>query len=188
MSDQPVAWGMPQPDGTIIDCITPEERDRMPGNYTVPLYARPQPALTVDALRVEFEKRYKGHIGATRLEGGAALYLSPAVEREWREFIKQYTQPKACPRCGKENPADVHTCTPPPGSELALILEQNAQLREQNRQLDVELAETGRENRQLLRQALDALTELWYSNSTTPAREKYNATVAEITKRLTGHG
>jgi hypothetical protein len=43
MSDQPIAWGMPRPDGTIIDCITPEEHDRMPGNYTVPLYAAPQP-------------------------------------------------------------------------------------------------------------------------------------------------
>jgi hypothetical protein len=43
MTDQPIAWGMPRPDGTVIDCITPEERDRMPGNYTVPLYAAPQP-------------------------------------------------------------------------------------------------------------------------------------------------
>lgn len=43
MSNQPIAWGMPRPDGTIIDCITPEEHDRMPGSYTVPLYAAPQP-------------------------------------------------------------------------------------------------------------------------------------------------
>ena len=37
MTDQPIAWGMPQPDGTIIDCITPEEHERMEGRYTVPL-------------------------------------------------------------------------------------------------------------------------------------------------------
>jgi hypothetical protein len=43
MSDQPIAWGMPRPDGTIIDCITPEEHAREPGQYTVPLYAAPQP-------------------------------------------------------------------------------------------------------------------------------------------------
>jgi hypothetical protein len=43
MSDQPIAWGIPRPDGTIIDCITPEEHAREPGQYTVPLYAAPQP-------------------------------------------------------------------------------------------------------------------------------------------------
>jgi hypothetical protein len=43
MSDKPIAWGMPRPDGTIIDCITPEEHAREPGQYTVPLYAAPQP-------------------------------------------------------------------------------------------------------------------------------------------------
>jgi hypothetical protein len=177
MNNQPIAWGMPRPDGTIIDCITPEERDRMPGNYTVPLYAhpQPQPQLTVDALRREFEKRYKGHIGATRLEGGAALYLSPAVEREWREFIKQYTQPKACPRCGKENPADVHTCTPPPGSELALILEQNAQLREQNTALDAELAES----EALLRQALTALESCDAAHPSDGGRQWYDDKAVE---------
>jgi hypothetical protein len=43
MSGQPIAWGIPRPDGTIIDCITPEEHAREPGQYTVPLYAAPQP-------------------------------------------------------------------------------------------------------------------------------------------------
>jgi hypothetical protein len=43
MNDQPIAWGMPRSDGTIIDCITPEEHAREPGQYTVPLYAAPQP-------------------------------------------------------------------------------------------------------------------------------------------------
>jgi hypothetical protein len=48
MSDQPIAWGMPRPDGTIIDCITPEEHAREPGQYTVPLYAAPQPKAEPD--------------------------------------------------------------------------------------------------------------------------------------------
>jgi hypothetical protein len=69
-------------------------------------------------------------------------------------------------------------------AELCRLYESNEQLREQNTALDAKLAES----EALLKQALDALTELWYSNSTTPAREKYNATFAEITKRLTGHG
>jgi hypothetical protein len=46
-----------------------------------------------------------------------------------------------CIRCGKAvRSDDIHTCTPPPGSELALILEQNEQLRQQNTELDVKLA------------------------------------------------
>jgi hypothetical protein len=41
---EPVAWGYRLPeDGRIIDCITPEEHAREPGQYTVPLYAAPQP-------------------------------------------------------------------------------------------------------------------------------------------------
>jgi hypothetical protein len=41
--DQPIAWGMPTKDGYIVDVICPEEHARMPGEYTVPLYAAPQP-------------------------------------------------------------------------------------------------------------------------------------------------
>lgn len=41
---EPVAWGMPRPDGTILDCITPEEHARMEGDYAVPLYTAPLPA------------------------------------------------------------------------------------------------------------------------------------------------
>jgi septal ring factor EnvC (AmiA/AmiB activator) len=47
-----------------------------------------------------------------------------------------------CPRCGKDNAAEIHSCTPTPGSELAQLYEQNAQLREQNTELDAKLAET----------------------------------------------
>jgi hypothetical protein len=43
MTDQPIAWGMPRPDGLILDVICPEEHAREPGQYTVPLYAAPQP-------------------------------------------------------------------------------------------------------------------------------------------------
>jgi hypothetical protein len=43
MTDKPIAWGMPRPDGTILDCITPAEHARCEGGYTVPLYAAPQP-------------------------------------------------------------------------------------------------------------------------------------------------
>jgi hypothetical protein len=43
MTEQPIAWGMPRPDGLILDVICPEEHARMPGQYTVPLYAAPQP-------------------------------------------------------------------------------------------------------------------------------------------------
>ena len=35
---EPVAWGMEQPDGDILDVISPEEHARLKGGYTVPLY------------------------------------------------------------------------------------------------------------------------------------------------------
>jgi len=58
---EPVAWGMPSAGGGfIVDCITPEEHDRVEGGYTVPLYTTPPPVplahkrtwvgLTVDEL------------------------------------------------------------------------------------------------------------------------------------------
>jgi hypothetical protein len=50
-----------------------------------------EPALTVDALRVEFERRYRGNLGITRVEGG--VYLSPAIETEWQQFVRKYTSP-----------------------------------------------------------------------------------------------
>ncbi len=40
--DQPVAWGMLDHMGEIYDVISPTEHLRLPGHYTVPLYARPQ--------------------------------------------------------------------------------------------------------------------------------------------------
>lgn len=54
VEQEPVAWGLPRPDGLILDVICPEEHEREPGQYTVPLYAAPQPAKRepdVDQLR-----------------------------------------------------------------------------------------------------------------------------------------
>lgn len=52
-----------------------------------------EPVLTVDALRVEFERSYKGKagIGLARLTGGE--YLSPAIETAWVQFFSKYTSP-----------------------------------------------------------------------------------------------
>jgi hypothetical protein len=82
-----------------------------------------------------------------------------------------------CPRCGKDNPPSIHTCTAPPAiylaeqieatyeaphlprkaaAELRKQYEENAQLREQNTMLDIELAK----DEALLRQAL-YLIEAW---------------------------
>ena len=54
-----------------------------------------EPVLTVDALRVEFERRYRGKLGITRVEGG--VYLSPAIETEWQQFVRKYTSPPQRP-------------------------------------------------------------------------------------------
>jgi hypothetical protein len=38
---EPVAWGMRDMNGTIYDCISPQEHAREEGSYTVPLYTAP---------------------------------------------------------------------------------------------------------------------------------------------------
>lgn len=42
LEQKPVAWGMAQPDGDILDVISPVEHARLEGGYTVPLYRQPQ--------------------------------------------------------------------------------------------------------------------------------------------------
>lgn len=64
------------------------ERDKL----RIALAERKEPQLTVDALRVEFEKRHRGTIGTTRIASGE--YLSPAIETEWQQFVRKYTAPQ----------------------------------------------------------------------------------------------
>ena len=52
----------------------------------------PAPVLTMDALRVEFERSHRGDLGLTRLSRGE--YLSPAIETEWQQFVRKYTAPQ----------------------------------------------------------------------------------------------
>ena len=61
-SHQPVAWGLPRKDGTIIDCICPAEHARREGGYTVPLYAAPQPKAEQEPV--------------------ASIYITPSGDRE----------------------------------------------------------------------------------------------------------
>ena len=56
----------------------------------------PSPVLTVDALRVEFERSHRGDLGLTRLSRGE--YLSPAIETEWQQFVRKYTAPQPAKR------------------------------------------------------------------------------------------
>jgi hypothetical protein len=46
--------------------------------------------LTVEALRQDFERQYKGHIGTTRMQGGR--YLSPSIDDAWKAYAKQFMQ------------------------------------------------------------------------------------------------
>jgi hypothetical protein len=57
--------------------------------YTAP---QPQPTLTVEALRQDFERQYKGHIGTTRMPDGR--YLSPSIDDAWKAYAKQFIQPQ----------------------------------------------------------------------------------------------
>ena len=76
-------------------CETAQLRLREIANLESRLAADAQPVLTVDALRVEFERRYRGNFGITRVEGGA--YLSPAIETEWQQFVRKHTTPPQRP-------------------------------------------------------------------------------------------
>ena len=63
---EPVAWGMEQSDGEILDVITPEEHARLEGGYTIPLYRHPQRTwvgLTLDE-RIELAKDVDWPVGA----------------------------------------------------------------------------------------------------------------------------
>jgi hypothetical protein len=53
---------------------------------------QPQRTLTVEALRQDFERQYKGHIGTTRMESGR--YLSPSIDDAWKAYAKQFIQPQ----------------------------------------------------------------------------------------------
>jgi hypothetical protein len=82
---------------------------RLDSDCTAPK-PQPQPTLTVEALRQDFERQYKGHIGTTRMQGGR--YLSPSIDDAWKAYARQFMQD---------------------GTELS-------QLREQNDMLDAEAA------------------------------------------------
>ena len=63
---EPVAWGMEQSDGEILDVITPEEHARLEGGYTIPLYRHPQRTwvgLTFDE-RIDLAKDVDWPVGA----------------------------------------------------------------------------------------------------------------------------
>lgn len=78
-------------------------------NYrTVALQPEAAPRLTVDALRGEFERRYRGSVAATRLESG--IYLSPTVEREWRAFVRQHMEPMTVDRVQLTDEAITEGC------------------------------------------------------------------------------
>jgi len=63
---EPVAWGCRFQDGSINDCICPEEHNRCEGDYNIPLYAAPVSAkrewvdLTDDELKAALEVHQVG--------------------------------------------------------------------------------------------------------------------------------
>ena len=86
------------------------------------------------------------------------LAIEQAERQEpWEQFYPDMGKPQLaypappqrCPRCGKSDPAEVHTCTPQ---------EPVASLLEQNTMLDAKLAELERVNAQLL-EALEGADE-----------------------------
>ena len=53
VKQEPVAWGCRFQDGSINDCICPEEHNRCEGDYNVPLYAAPVSAKAIRAEALE---------------------------------------------------------------------------------------------------------------------------------------
>jgi hypothetical protein len=66
---EPVAWGWPDRNGRIVDCIATETHAKYEGEYTVPLYTSPpthtaEMRLALDALNVAFS--YDGDVFGIR--------------------------------------------------------------------------------------------------------------------------
>jgi hypothetical protein len=55
-------------------------------------FSATRPALTLEAVRQDFERQYKGHIGTTRVSGGR--YLSPSIDDEWRAYLRRIIGPE----------------------------------------------------------------------------------------------
>jgi hypothetical protein len=84
---EPVAWGYRVPeDGRIIDCITPEEHAREEGEYTVPLYAAPQPKAEQQEPVAWHEPTAYGNVTTfehwAKQNGWKPLYTAPQPRRE----------------------------------------------------------------------------------------------------------
>ena len=73
-----VAWGMPRPDGTIIDAIDPDEHERKEGSYTVPLYTAQQAPHTEAEVQelMEFARHY-----------AANTFSSETLEDKFRRIL-----------------------------------------------------------------------------------------------------
>jgi hypothetical protein len=82
MVAEPVAWGMPRPDGLILDVICPEEHDREPGQYTVPLYAAPQPKAEQEPFGYFRSEPFGWTDCGEDDEGAIALYAAPQPRRQ----------------------------------------------------------------------------------------------------------
>ena len=77
---EPVAWGMENRDGDILDVITPTEHARLEGGYTVPLYRqRTWIGLTDEDIGDEFV-RFQIQGGFNRFE-----YAVKAIEAKLKE-------------------------------------------------------------------------------------------------------
>ena len=74
---EPAAWGMPREDGVILDVICPDEHDREPGNYTIPLYTAPPKREWVGLTRRELD------IATLGLEDLGDCYM--AIEAKLKE-------------------------------------------------------------------------------------------------------
>ena len=83
MSSEPVAWGMPQPDGAILDVITPEEHARAAGEYTVPLYTHPpqRKPLTDEEIWREYQGLWPFHPAAEPKLAADIAAFARAIER-----------------------------------------------------------------------------------------------------------
>ena len=90
---KPVAWGYKNSDGQIIDCITPEEHDRIEGDYTIPLYTLPQADPGGKSTHYNIDPAYAPMIAAGRV---AEDVISRAIMKahEIRPYQNQALTPE----------------------------------------------------------------------------------------------
>jgi hypothetical protein len=104
---KPVAWGMLQKDGLILDVISPEEHENCEGEYTIPLVIlqKAEPAAIIEVFDKDWRLEYLSlPVGKHKLYTQQYTYTTPpAAQRPWVGLTEAEVD-----RCWNMTPMDTH--------------------------------------------------------------------------------